>query len=363
MKIALIGSAPSSTNLAPYKDKSYDEWLGGKPSPQSPPSFFIAQDWQIWGCSPGAWAVAPRADRWFEVHRWEPGQTWFSPEYTQFLREFRGPVYTGGEIPEILNHEVYPIARVELEFSAYFLHSSLSLMMALAILEIEDARKTTTQPYDDTIGLWGVDMSANEEYGDQRSGCQFFILEALRRGIKIYVPPESCLLRPKPVYGISEWDDAYIKCTARAREFNQRKASHQQIITDETMKLHFMNGAIDNQTYFINTWLSPYGLPAGVYVGHDAGSGLGGGISMPTATRGLPAGFVRTGSSDEPGKGPTIIHDLPGEAVERARLAGDHKAVPGLVDAPNRKSAKKKATKLRRRPPMGNRRPGHLRGK
>ena len=50
-KIALVGSAPSSIRLAPINDP----------------------DWQIWGCSPGAYGVVgPRADVWFEMHRWEP---------------------------------------------------------------------------------------------------------------------------------------------------------------------------------------------------------------------------------------------------------------------------------------------------
>lgn len=306
----MIGSAPSSVNLAPFKDASYDRYLGGKPPPQYPPSDFIDDTWQIWGCSPGAWAVVPRADRWFEVHRWEPGQTWFSPEYTGFLCQFRGPVYVGGDIPVIQNQTPYPIERVEAEFSAYFLHSSLSLMLALAILEIEETRvarrairaarhgakpgdpviasmpagasleETDANDSDDTIGLWGVDMAATEEYGDQRAGCQFFILEALRRGITVYVPPESCLLRPKPVYGLSEWTHDYIKSTARMRELNQRKQTAQATLAEASNQLTFLNGATDNLNYFINTWTSPYGIPAGVRVRQDPGTGLGGGMTL-----------------------------------------------------------------------------------
>ncbi len=34
MKIALIGSAPSSVHLAPFKDASFDHYLGSKPAPQ-----------------------------------------------------------------------------------------------------------------------------------------------------------------------------------------------------------------------------------------------------------------------------------------------------------------------------------------
>lgn len=264
MRIALIGSAPSSVALAPYFDKSYAEFVQGK-QPKYPPSLFIDENWEIWGCSPGAFGVVKRATRWFEVHRWEPGQPWFSPEYCQFLREFKGQVYTGREIPEIQNHVVYPIDRVEEEFSPYFLTSSLSLMMALAILEIEAERQADPahNPEDDVIGFWGVDMAATEEYGYQRAGCQFFVIEALRRGIGVYVPPESDLLRPMPVYGLCEWDHQYIKMTARAREFNNRRAQHEQDISNAQMNLRFMQGAIDDLNYTVNTWTSKYGLPVG----------------------------------------------------------------------------------------------------
>lgn len=343
MKIALLGSAPSSVNLAPYHDKSWVDARQGIPTSPFQLEPWVDSTWEIWGVSPGAFAFAQRANRWFEVHRWEPGQPWFQPAYIQFLRDFKGPVYTGGTIPEIKNHVIYPIERVEAEFSAYFLHSSLSLMVAMAILEIEDSRKLprvgdqvrlkkanqkgnkgaertmyivsqsplgsvscawmdgkrkpcadwfdpatldivtrAEEPHErDTIGLWGVDMAANEEYGDQRSGCQFFLLEALRRGIEIYVPPESCLLRPKPIYGLSEWHHDYIKCTSKMREYNQRQQHFSAMRQEAEVNLQHLAGAQGDMTYFINTWTNPYGIPAGVKIHIEKGTGLGGGTTMP----------------------------------------------------------------------------------
>lgn len=295
MKIAVIGSAPSSVTLAPFQDASYSEFLGGTPPPQYPPSEFINDAWQIWACSPGAFGVAPRADRWFELHRWEPGKPWFSPQYVQFLREFRGPVYTGGPVPELANGVVYPLAEIEAEFSSYFLNSSLSLMMALAIVEIEqaraaeapgiataDSRQAWLTAREDTIGLWGVDMAANEEWASQRPGCHFFILEALRRGIGIQVPKESCLLRPMPVYGISEWDHNYVKATARMRELTAEQAQLEQQAAQATQRVQYIAGARDNMNYMINTWMSPYGIPAGCRIEIQPGTGLGGGTTMQT---------------------------------------------------------------------------------
>jgi len=278
VNIALLGSAPSSIMGAPFKDASFAKFTEGMPAPKYPPAKFIDESWEIWACSPGAFGRVERCTRFFEVHRWEPGAQWFSPEYCQWLREFEGIVYTGAVIPEIKNHQVYPIKRVEDEFSSYFLTSSLSLMLAVAILEIEDARKAGKgdPAGNDTIGMWGVDMAATEEWNEQRPGCQFFLLEALRRGIRIFVPEESDLLRPMPVYGLSEWDHRYIKTTARMRELNSRRITAEQTAAQCTQEATFLKGATEDLIYNIKTWGSEYGLPSGVFVKQDAGSGMGG---------------------------------------------------------------------------------------
>ena len=64
MKICLLGSAPSSVGLAPFRDKHYDTYLGGKPQPQYPPAKEIDDNWQIWGVSPGAFGHAQRPSFW-----------------------------------------------------------------------------------------------------------------------------------------------------------------------------------------------------------------------------------------------------------------------------------------------------------
>jgi len=266
-KIALIGSA-NSVVLAPYEDSSFQSFRQGLPTWPEPP--FRDESWEIWGCSPGAAQSVRRATRWFEVHRWEPGQAWFNQGYCQFLREFKGPVYVGGEpgqipLEEVPNQVPYPLDAVDTEFSTFFLTSSLALMAGVAILEIE-AERARDPEHDDTqdvLGFWGVDMAANEEYGFQRPGCHYFILEALRRGIGIYVPPESCLLRPQPVYGLSEWQHNYIKLTQRSRELNARVKAAAEEKAKKEQEIYTLAGALDDLNYMVNTWTSPHGLEAG----------------------------------------------------------------------------------------------------
>lgn len=347
MKIALLGSAPHSVNLAPFKDQSWSASRQGMPNSPFRLEPYVDQTWEIWGVSPGAFAHVQRASRWFEVHRWEPGQPWFGPEYVQFLRDFRGPVYTGGPIPEIRNHVVYPIERVERVFSAYFLHSSLSLMAALAILEIEDARKERGGPDPDgeVIGFWGVDMAANEEYGDQRSGCHFFILEALRRGISVFVPPESCLLRPKPIYGLSEWSHDYIKMTAKQRDWNMRRQHYSAQLEDAKSNLQQLTGASAELDYMVNTWTSPYGLPAGLNIRMTDGD-LGGGITLPR-----PVGEFIANYDEAVGQGPAPGL-IPITAERICESLGLHPSSTASADneALARNQAKKRAkAKARRR--------------
>ena len=301
MRIALCGSAPSSARLAPFKDAGYAKYQQGI-TQQYPTPPAIGQEWEIWGCSPGFFGVAERATRWFEVHRWEPGCPWLSPQYVEFLKAFKGPVYTGGRTPEIPQHVVYPLDLVEAEFSSYFLSSSLSLMMALAILDIEAVRKRrrelatigldekeplpghlvkylTETDQDDIIGLWGVDMAAHEEYQYQRPGCHFFVLEALRRGIGIYLPPESDLMRPMPVYGICEWDHNYIKMTQRARELNGAAAEIQKGVSEATQRLAGVQGESHMLDYMVKTWTNRFGMEHGIVVRQTPGTGLGGGVT------------------------------------------------------------------------------------
>ena len=281
MKIAVLGSASSSVGKAPFANERYAEWVQGRVPALARAHGQVSGEFDIWGCSPGCWAVVPRATRWFEVHRWEPGQQWFSPEYCNFLRTFKGPVYTGGSIPEIPSAVVYPIDRMEEKFSSYFMTSSLALMMALAIDEIEQHREKNPghDKNEDIIGLWGVDMAANEEYAYQRPGCQFFVLEAMRRGIGVYLPPESDLMRPMPVYGISEWDHNYIKLTSRARELNALAQEIQKRAAEEAPKLNGIQGEMSALQAFVNTWTSPYGMQHGLVIRQAEGTGLGSGIT------------------------------------------------------------------------------------
>ncbi len=219
MNVVLLGTAPDSFGLAPF---------GG--------------DWEIWSCSPGT-MNAPRVDKFFELHRWEPGQPWFQESYVNYLKEFKGQVIMSKEVPDVPNCEILPYQDLVAKYGPYFFTSSLAWMMAMAI---EAGAKK--------IALYGVDMAATTEYHDQRMGCQYFAMLAKAKGIEVGVPPESDLFRPAPLYGVCENSHAWIKQTVRARDLARRVNEHQKLIEENTQQMHFLKGAMDDQDWQLHSW-------------------------------------------------------------------------------------------------------------
>lgn len=223
MRVALIGSAPSSVRLAPYTDP----------------------EWKIWACSPGSVQHLKRMpDAFFELHRWEPEKSWFCINYRTWLANAKCPIYMIDPVPQVPASIAYPKDEMVRKFGPWFFTSSLSWMFALAI------HQGATE-----IGLWGVDMSAQEEWEFQRSGCHFFIALAREMGIKVTIPHESDLLRPPPFYGFREVDPMHIKLLARNEELEAkvREAQQkQQAARDEQL---FYQGALDANKYTLKTWV------------------------------------------------------------------------------------------------------------
>jgi hypothetical protein len=228
LKVALVGSAPSSLRLAPFGDPS----------------------WKIWGCSPGVYGVATRVDEWFELHLYEPGQPWFSPEYCQWLAALPGRgvrLWVGheGAREKIPGSVVLPHAQLSAKYDdcQWFCTSSLFWMMATAI---EMGAKK--------IGLWGVDMAASEEYEMQRAGIHYLTYIARGAGIEVGCPPESDLFTPRFRYGIDEWTHSFRKVRARSAELTARKAAAMAAAQASAQEAAFLAGAIDDLRYMGETW-------------------------------------------------------------------------------------------------------------
>jgi hypothetical protein len=222
LKIALVGTAPSSRHLAPFKDLS----------------------WTIWACSPGNMNQIERWDAWFEIHcnlMWPENRHYGEP-YLEWLRKQTLPVYMQDQ-KEVPNAITYPKDEMVTQFGRYFFTSSFAWMAALAIAK--GAKE---------IGFYGIDMASKDEYVLQRSGGHYFIELARQRGIKVIVPDESDLAQPPPLYGYSENSAFGRKVAARRAEIRGRIGQ----MTGERDKLNanltYLQGADEDMDYIQSIW-------------------------------------------------------------------------------------------------------------
>lgn len=203
---------------------------------------FNDPEWEIWSCSPSNCDL-PRTDIFFEIHGLDT--TLLDPGYADFVAwcKKHPKIYMQEARPEFPGSIKYPFDEMRAKFGDYFWTSSLAYMLALAI-----DRKP------EIIGLWGVDMSAHDEYGHQRPGCHYFIQEARRAGIEVYAPPESDILEPPPPYGYREASRMWWKMNTRWKELHGK---HQRIVQEMTRlkkEQTVLEGALDDVQYVCNTF-------------------------------------------------------------------------------------------------------------
>jgi hypothetical protein len=235
-KIAIIGKAPSSKDLAPYADES----------------------WEIWGLA-DLYTSIPRWSRWFElheinsrIHRWG--------EYWEFIKTDHGkPVYLREPHPDVPHGVVYPKAEIVDRFCPVksvgkdvdatsvlpYFTNQVSWMIALAMHEGAT-----------DIGLWGVDMAQHgdgvqSEYAYQRPSCEFFLGLAAGRGIRCYVHECSDLLKARRLYGFdSDTNAMRLKWKARHNELNKELQELNVRLEQVIARQNVMRGHLDEISHW-----------------------------------------------------------------------------------------------------------------
>jgi hypothetical protein len=221
MKIAVCGSAPSSRLLAPFADPN----------------------WEIWACSPQNYDF-PRIDAWFELHSLNRKLVPQNEPYHKALLA-HPRVYVSAPDPRLPNGIVLNPQHLMDKFGAYFFTSSLAWMMAMAI-----------EQKPEKIGIWGVDMSATDEYGYQRAGMHYFMQKASEAGIEILIPPQADLANPIPLYGYKEQWPMYWKLRESETELEGRMAKASKIMANNEQERLVLKGARDYLEYVKNTYLT-----------------------------------------------------------------------------------------------------------
>jgi hypothetical protein len=220
MKIAVCGSAPTSRMLAPFNNL----------------------DWEIWACSPQNYDY-PRVDAWFELHSLDRKFVPANKPYEKVLKAHpRVYVSKADErLPDAIYLDPKPLLA---KYGDYFFTSSLAWMMAFAIEQKPEA-----------IGLWGVDMSATDEYSYQRPGCHYFMQKAVEAGIELMLPPQCDLPEPHPLYGYKEHWPMYWKLKVAGEELDERTNRAAKMEEQGRTEKLILRGARDYLEYVKNTWL------------------------------------------------------------------------------------------------------------
>jgi hypothetical protein len=172
-QIAIIGKAAAARLAAPFGNKA----------------------WEIWALG---FDTVPRIDRRFELHNEDVLEEFIEGEKVRDkLRREKCPVIMQRAHEDIPNSQAYPLAAIVKDIGKDYFGSTFGFMLAMAIHEKVDR-----------IGIWGVDLNTTEEYAYQRPNAEFMIGIAMGRGIDVYLPPKTNLLRAPGRYG---WDEvAYV---------------------------------------------------------------------------------------------------------------------------------------------------------
>lgn len=152
MRVAIVGLSQSSRHLAPWK----------------------SPEWELWGL---AWDTERyRFHRTFEMHDRADLEKFYGDRLEAYLEKasYCNRLYTP---------ENYPFDAVAADVGDYWC-SSIAYMLALAIHEGAEE-----------IGVYGVDMRGDDEYGYQKPNCEYLIGLARGRGIKVHIPDVSPLCK------------------------------------------------------------------------------------------------------------------------------------------------------------------------
>lgn len=164
------------------------------------------ESWELWGMN-GFWRAAEpdfgikapesRYTLWFDMHSIEytrdyGKQAGFGDAQERWLeKEHPFPILMPRAYEGFPSVQAYPIDDVIAAAGRDYFTSTVAYALALAASMADVAE----------IGLWGIDLVHDTEYGDQRPCAEYHIRSAEDRGIKVTIHEQSALLRQRYRYG------------------------------------------------------------------------------------------------------------------------------------------------------------------
>lgn len=167
--------------------------------------------WELWAMN-GFWrAAAPdfgitvpeeRYSAWFDMHTVEYSREYgkragFGDAQVEWLaKPHPFPIYmldTAPDLPAVL---AFPLEKVIESAGRDYFTSTVAYALALAASMGDVAE----------IGLWGIDLAHDTEYGDQRPCAEYHIALAEGKGIKVTTHERSALMKQRNRYGYEPKD-------------------------------------------------------------------------------------------------------------------------------------------------------------
>ena len=254
-KIAIVGFAASSRNLAPFDD----------------PSYIIAGLNQLY-------RHIPRADVWFDIHaNWREDNV-EGTDHEGYLRQCGMPVFMStreASIPTAVN---FPLQRViDRVAGCDYFTSTVAFMLGWAILQHDeqvdrdiealhkridagdgdavaigrDPRKLlawTKDRYSECeIAIFGIDLIVGTEYDFQKACVEYMLGLANARGITVRIPPQSALLKQRWRYGYETEPQAW---PIKMSELSNRGAALDNERNNLIARLQTIDGARQEQAYW-----------------------------------------------------------------------------------------------------------------
>ena len=232
-KIAIVGFT-ASKDEAPWGDPSFEIWICNN----------------LWKFCPNYW------HRLYDLHGAK--DTVKDKEHAAFLQgqpqkhqdgtEIRldpRPVFCFEPQKDWPTAKEFPRKEINDKLGRYFTNS-ISWMIAHALME-----KVTE------LHIYGVDLATSGEYSAQRPSCEWMIGVATGMGVKVYIPPQSDLLKLSSMYGAEDDSALHAKMTERQGELKGRAQQLDQQLNQIQTQRAQTQGALETTNYVLDVWTNP----------------------------------------------------------------------------------------------------------
>jgi hypothetical protein len=194
-------------------------------------------DTDYWICGAGIGNPAVkghRIDASIEVH---PMETWLSFK-DEYNKRPEMVVYMQEHVALIPGSVKYPLKEIQdmvkdIKGLGKTLTSSIGLLIALAVYK----------DYKD-IEFYGVHMAHEEEiYSEQREGCVAWLMYFAGRGGRYWMPDQSAIMAPQPIYGYEQEKGIILKLMHEKEGLELGKQNLEAELIKAKEKLDYQKGA------------------------------------------------------------------------------------------------------------------------